>query len=801
MQSEIGSSNIACALCSLTIKSKGYTDADNHFCCAGCQAVYQILLCQKALPHFQEHPLFKQAIKIGLISNPDLLEQARLQQMDLEQGELEKLHLEIQDMWCPSCTQVIHLSLMQEKGIFRCVVDYSTDLASIEYSLRYLSKDKIIKIISLLGYRPLPLQNLAQKAVSRSLYTRFIVAAFCALNMMMFAYPIYVSYFDLAALEYAKLFAWLSFVASIPVLFYSGWPIWRRFYTGLKVGLWGMEALIFIGVSTAFGLSLYELVQGRAIVYFDSMSVIIAFVLLGKIIESKAKFSAKDSLFRLTLGLPRRGRKRMENGEEEFVPLKDVIPGDYVVALSGEKVVLDGLVVEGEGACDESLMTGESLPQIKRIGNRALAGSLLQQGRLVIQVSAKLEETALQRIIQMIEQDIGHKTQYVRLADQIAKWFVPLVLVLSVLTGVYCYYMLILDPPYTHLQTALIRAISVLLISCPCAIGIAAPLAESQILNALAKLGIIVRNRGCLAFLGRESIFIFDKTGTVTEGTFKVLQGLKGLNQQELMLLKGLVACSNHPIAVALNHSLSCLATKFDHVEEVIGKGIRGWIATDIYYVGSAQFLQEQQVKLSSKSSAEELSEIQTQIFFAKNQTCLATIILGDRIRPDAKQLIQSLQPIKSLLVSGDAVEAVKAVAQACQFHGWHAGFHPLQKRELIDQLRKKGEIVAMLGDGLNDAPALTAAHLGMAVLSATDASIQVSDLLLTTDRLQVIAQARQVANKGRHIVKQNLFWAFAYNVIGIALAMGGLLSPIFAVFAMMLSSLIVLFNAYRVRY
>lgn len=792
----------ACALCQSPIRIRSYFAENIHFCCAGCHAVYQILAHQHALKNPQQHPLFLQALKLGLISNPDLLEQARQnqQKLDVPDADFVKLHLDIQEMWCPSCAELIRLILLKEQGIRQCLVDYATDLAVIEYTPRCISKEKIFRLITELGYQPSFLQDARQKAVSFSLYLRFIIAAFFSLNIMMFAYPIYASYFHTDEEGYAYLFAWLSCLGALPVLFYSGWPIWRRLYHGLKVGLWGMEALVFLGVAAAAGLSFYELWRGSSHVYFDSMTVIIVFVLLGKIIESKAKFSAKDALCQLTRLLPRRGRKLKEDGTEQFVAIKDIQPGDRFVAVTGEKIILDGLVEGGEATCNESLMTGEALPINKKKGAQVLAGTILQQGRLVIRATAKPEETALNRIIQMVEEDIGHKSHYTRAIDQIVKIFIPLVCLLALLTASYCLFYQIKDAHLTVIQTAIIRSISILLISCPCAIGIAAPLVESHVLNALAKLGVIIRNRGCLSFLGRETTFIFDKTGTITEGHFTVLNGLEELAYEDRLCLKGLVRHSTHPIAAAINQALLMPAANFETVEEIAGKGLKGIYQGDCYLLGSISFMEQQQIKIVLPTKAEQ--QVGTVVFFAKNESCLAVLSLGDQIRPDAPQIIKQLQSlsIRPILISGDFTESVRTVAHLCGFNEWQAEYHPLQKREFIQALRRKGEIVTMLGDGINDAPSLTTAHVGIAVVSATDISIQVSDILLTTDRLSILLTLRQIAQKGHRLIKQNLFWAFIYNIIGIGLAMFGFLSPLFAASAMVISSLIVVFNAQRIR-
>jgi len=779
-----------CALCETPTAAFPIIDEERTFCCTGCHAVFHILSSKNCLDNYRENPLFLQALRSGLISNPALLDEIRKHSTTLPEQEWEKIHLEITDLWCPSCSVFIQLMLLQEKGIRKCVVDYATDLASIEYAPRHLSKADIFKRIESWGYHPTTLQDPCKQAVQRSLYLRFIVAAFCSLNIMMFSYPLYATYFDIDTVGYGPLLAWLSFFSSLPVLTYCAWPIWRRFIHGLRIGLCGMEALVALGVSAATAISAAELFTGGTKVYFDSMSVIIVFVLLGKIIESKAKFSAKDSLIRLTRALPKRGRKQHADGTRRFVPLKDIEPGDLIVALTGEKIVLDGVVVDGEGACDEALMTGEAMPIVKRGGSAVLGGSLLQQGALTIRVTARIEETALHRIIDMVERDIGHKAAYVPAADTIVRWFVPLVFLLAAATA--AGYWLAGAAPH-H---AILNAVSVLLISCPCAIGIAAPLAESHLLNGLASLGVIVRNRGCLPLLGKETVFVFDKTGTVTEGRFTVLDGFFPLTDNDRRILKGLVMQSTHPIAAALNASLDIVPAKLDSAEEVAGKGLRGTLNGTAYFLGSAEFMRLLSVVLPAPATH---CEMVTSVYFARNRTLLTRLDLGDRLREHAAEVIGSMHPTRTLLLSGDAAPCVEAVAKRCGFDSWKAGCHPLAKREVIDQLRKQGGVVAMLGDGINDAPSLTAADIGIAVAAATDISVQVSDILLTTERLDVIPKMRLLARKGAKIVKQNLFWAFFYNVVGIGLAMMGILSPIFAASAMVASSLMVLFNAKRI--
>ncbi len=797
METSASSIGSLCALCGNGIKDSAHLAEEQEaaFCCKGCAVVYAIVKAQGALAQFQDHPVYRQAVQAGLIANPSVLP---VPPEGIPDEQFHTWHLTIDGLWCPSCAQVIHLILSREQGVRRCTVDYSTDLAVIEYTPRLISKERLTTLIQRLGYRPHVLQDPRGRPFNRDLLLRFIVAAFFSLNVMMLAYPLYAAYLEGGDADgYAEFFAWLSFIGALPVILYSGWPIWRRCLGGLKVGLWGMEALVTIGVAAATGLSLYELSRGSFAVYFDSATVIITFVLLGKLMESKAKFSAKDALLQLSSGLPRRGRKRLLSGEERFVPIKEIGPGDSLVVWTGEKIVLDGIVEEGEGTCDESLMTGESRPTSKQRGASVLAGTLLQQGRLVVKVTASLEESLLKRILDTVGQDIWHKSRYVRAADRIMRWFVPFVLALAGGTALFCLWQTIASQEEAAIHTAVIRALSVLLISCPCAIGIAAPLAESHLLNVLAKAGVMVRNRGCLPFLGRETLFVFDKTGTLTEGRFTVQSGIEILNEEGRAVLKGITAHSLHPVAVALHAALPGSSAPFEQLEEIVGKGIQGRSQGIAYCLGSAAFMRQQGFAVSEDSSTS-ASTIETTVYFAKSGAWMTKLALGDRLRPGVIDFIQSLYPIKTVLLSGDGTLPVGKAAIACGIQDWHAEHSPLQKRALIESWRKRGEIVAMLGDGMNDAPALTASHIGIAVVSATDVAIHVSDLLLTTPSFRVLSLLRQVSVKGQEIVKQNLFWAFFYNAVGLALAVGGLLTPIFAAFAMMVSSLIVVLNTRR---
>lgn len=786
-----------CTLCDLSIHSPTVLFEELPFCCHGCKAVYTILSTKNTLANPRENPIFLQALQAGIISNPMLLEELAAEKKSSEEtAPCERWHFELGEMWCPTCAELIRWVILREKGISHCVVDYATDLASVEFNPMITSKESLTRTIQSLGYTVQPLDETLSKPVPRSLYLRLAIASFCSLNVMMLAYPLYATFFDPETEGVGNLFAWISLYASLPVLTYSAWPIYHKFWYGLRAGLLGMEALVTTGIAAATALSLYELWNGSNYVYFDSMTVIVAFVLFGKLLETRAKFSAKEAFLKLSRALPRKGRKKIGEEEYQFVPLKEIDVGDTVVVFPGEKIVLDGIVEKGVGVCDESVMTGEPIPVKKERGCAVVAGTVLQQGEIHYIVSVPPDKSLLSRIVEMTHGEIGNKHSYVRPADTIVRWFIPIVFTVALLTGMACYFASI-DDGQGVANTAILRMTAVLLISCPCAIGIAAPIVEGYLLTALASEGVMIRNRGVLSLLGREDVYLFDKTGTVTEGKFKVCGGLSDLSSQDRSILKTMASHSNHLIARAIADAVAEEKVKGMEVTEVISKGMVGFLGGDRYLLGSESWMVENGVKFSQSLSG----TTKTVSFFACNDKILSEIILGDSIRNEIKCCLKELTAVKKVLLSGDREQAVRAIAEEGDFDDWVGEHSPSQKMEYVHRLNSQGLIVAMVGDGINDAPALTAAPIGISVLSASDLSIQVSDILLTTPKLSALPKMREMAVFSRKIVNQNLFWAFFYNVLGFGLAVGGMLSPLYAAAAMVASSLIVVGNAQRLRF
>lgn len=775
-------SESTCALCEMPTKSFECGSKFLVFCCKGCESVYQILEAKQELGSKFTHPIFQQALHYGLISNPALLKKN-----SSEAFERQKWVFQVDKMWCPACAALIALVLDSQKGILSCSVDYVTDLASIEFDPLKISKESIRKTIKGLGYFPLELEDPFEKPIEKKLTFRFAIAAFCAFNVMMFAYPLYATYFDWDLEELQPLLAFVSLFLTLPVMGYAGWPLYERMWVQLWVGYLGMETLIGVGTLAAFILSCIEMWKGTYHIYFDTISVLIAFLLLGKMVESKAKFSSKNALFRIHQTLPRKARRLEADGTTLFVPLKEIKLNDRLLVMGGERIVLDGVVERGEGVADESILTGEGKPIQKKKGDVLLAGSILINGRLEFRTTSIAENSTLSRVLQLVEQSLGDKSYFVSGIEQFVKWFTPTIFILAITL------FLSISFFYGDIGEAIRRALSLLLIACPCAIGIAAPLVEARLLENFSDKGALVRNRALFYRFPNLTHFIFDKTGTVTEGSFTILKGLESLGRKELSLLKGLASQSLHPVSQAIAHGIEERAVIFDTIREIAGLGVEGEYQGKKFRLGSRRFASENGLLPPSPAGFE------TEAFFMSEQEIFTHLTLGDTLREEAFPLLAGLKGYQRILLSGDQRGVVEQVAKRLDFDAFIAEATPTEKQAYIAQLKSEGASVLMMGDGINDAPALAKADIGVSLVAASEISIQSSDLLLTSNRLSILLKLKEKTLQGARVIKQNLFWAFAYNVIGIGLASFGLLTPLFASFAMIISSLFVLCNARRV--
>lgn len=751
---------MTCALCGLT-GTTPLIEEERYFCCRGCRAVWHLLSARGGLDAYRDHPVFKQAVASGVISNPELKGVAA----DAE--EMKRLAFEIREMWCPSCAEVIEILLLQEKGVLSCKVDYATDMALVEYDPKKIASDGVFSFIRGLGYDPLFLEEAIVQGEQKGLTFRLFIASFSALNVMMFSYPIYASYFDYEPEGLSFILGWMSFLFTLPVITYCLWPITRRFFCSLKTALYGMESLVMVGVTAAFVLSTMNLLQGSQEVYFDTLTAIVAFVLWGKRIEGRAKLTSKEAFYALARSLPQRARKK-----GVFVSLKEIEPGDLIECVAGERIPLDGVVVEGEAWVNESALTGESLPSFKSAEAILEAGGIVETGRLVIKVAGR--ESILNRMVDACKINLEQKSQYIRTLDPWVRGFVPAVLLLA--GGVYGF------------TGSFSRALALLVISCPCAIGIAAPLVEYKMLQAMTQAGALIRNRAALFKLPFVTLWAFDKTGTLTEGSLQV-EGVNELSEDEKRGLKGLCRLSRHPVSRAIFEALPAPEVAVERVFEVEGEGISATCCGKSLYLGSAFFLKKQgiEVPLNPQENSEAW-------FYTGSREVRLT--LKDKIKPEAKNVISQFN--STLLLSGDSSFQPRIVGQSLGVTEVLFPLKPLEKKKILAERKAQGEVVVFVGDGLNDAPALAEADIGIAASGSLGLAQAASDILLTQPSLEVLLTLRAIALKGRRRIRENLFWAFFYNGIGMFLAVFGLLTPLFSAFSMTISSLIVIFNSRR---
>jgi Cu+-exporting ATPase len=565
-----------------------------------------------------------------------------------------------------------------------------------------------------------------------------------------------------------------------------------------------MDQLVAIGTSAAFGLSLYQWAVTPAgsmpHLYFEASAVIITLILLGKYLESRAKRQTSSAIRALQALRPELAL-RLQEGAEQWVSLAELKLGDCVVVKPGERFPVDGQVIEGQSHADEALISGESLPQPKQPGDRVTAGAINGEGRLLIETTALGAETVLSRIIRLVEEAQAAKAPIQKLVDKVSQIFVPSVLLIALATllGWLLY--------GAGIETALLNAVAVLVIACPCALGLATPTAIMAGTGVAARHGILIKDAEALEVAHAVTQVAFDKTGTLTAGSPRIahLRAVDGDDAQLLQLAGALQRGSEHSLAKAVLDRCDeqhLTLAEVSHSKALAGRGIAGQIGERQLALGNQRLLDEQGLpatELASDALAWEAEgrTLSWLLELAPQPRVLGLFAFGDTLKPGAAQAIAALtaQGIDSHLISGDNRGSVQAVADALGISAAHANVLPADKAAIINALRKDG-VVAMVGDGINDAPALAAADVGIAMGSGTDVAMHAAGITLMHGDPRLVADALDISRRTYNKIRQNLFWAFAYNLIGIPLAAAGLLNPMLAGAAMALSSVSVVSNA-----
>ena len=789
----------ACDLCGASAarnpQVQTFRGHEQRFCCNGCLNVYGILLESGAIEagvDLKTTTLYQESLRLGLLGRGEV--EAAPVPEGLEQREAL---YQIGGMWCAACGWVIEHALQREPGIVSAEVLFTSDLLKITYCPQLVPPGTVPDRVQALGYRAAEFgtEPEGDRRQWQDMLLRLGIAGGMWMNVMLFSLVIYASYWESISGWAQHFVPFILMGLSLPAVLYSAWPIHRIAWFGLRSGHLRMEALISTGVLAAFVYSSVQAFVGGRHFYFDTACAIVTLVLTGKALERGAKDRSAKAIAMLHRLLPRKARLRLE-GQEHFVAIEALEPGAVFLVKPGERIPADGIVVDGQSAVDESVVTGESDPRAKAPGQAVICGSLNTTGVLAVRVTRCGEDSTLAQIVKSVQGALASKSPLERTVDRVSRIFIPVVLGLAVLTLAVC---LLRGLPATE---ALLRAIAVLVIACPCALGIATPLATTAAIGAASRQGIIIRDVRVLETFRRVDLLVLDKTGTLTEGDFKVRHAAL----EHLDWVAGLESYSEHPLAHALvRHAAAQGLAPVDatDIEVRAGSGLLGTVAGHRVAVGNRRLLAAEGVTLPlglvAMAEAWEAEGL-TVAFAAVGGVSVGAMAFGDQPRAEAAAVIADLRArgIRTLLLSGDAPATTERIARLVGVDDWVGGVSPAEKAEAVGRLQAEGKVVAMVGDGVNDAPALAAADLGIAMGSGADLATHAAPVVLMRDSLDRITRVFRLASLTLRILHQNLFWAFFYNVLGISLAMTGVLNPILAAGAMVLSSLSVIGNSMR---
>jgi Cu+-exporting ATPase len=709
-------------------------------------------------------------------------------------------------MTCASCVARVERALSRVDG----VADVRVNLASEEARLAALpglDPAALVAAVEAAGYdarvkeaAAAPEADERRVARDRMLLLRVVVAGALTVPLVL-PMPLGLLGID------AALPGWLQLALATPVQLWAGAEFYRNGWKAARAASGNMDLLVAIGTTAAYGLSLYLLAAGHGgHLYFEAGAAVIALVLLGRLLESRAKRSTTEAVRALMRLRPERGTLETSGGERE-VPVAAIRSGDIVVVKPGERLPVDGVVAEGASHIDEALITGESVPVAKAPGARVIGGSINGEGRLRVRATAVGADSTLARVVALVERAQASKAPAQRLVDRISGVFVPVVLALAVLT--FGGWLLAGE----GVEAATIAAVSVLVIACPCSLGLATPTAVMVASGTAARAGILVQDAAALERAREVTRIVFDKTGTLTEGRPNLVETVAvEIGEDELLRLTASAQLgSEHPLGKALVAAARERGLALALVEDFVavpGKGARATVEGRRLVIGSRGFLAEEGADLAGLAAraealaGRELSLVLVGEAGRDGVRLLGLVALGDRVLPAARQAVASLRAmgIAPVLLSGDTRGAAEAVAREIGIDEVIAEVSPAGKAAEIARLRGAGEIVAMVGDGINDAPALAAADVAIAIGTGTDVAIASAGITLMRQDPLLVSDAIDLSRAATARIRQNLFWAFAYNAIGIPLAALGLLSPVIAGAAMAFSSVSVVANSLRLR-
>jgi len=791
---------VACTHCNLTFSEEVMITENNHyFCCKGCQGVYH-LLNDEGLGTFYD--------KLGDTKlQPATQETTDLEKFDLDgfknkyiktnEDELDEIHLIIEGIHCSACVWLNEKVLHKLDGVLEASINYTNNKAKIVWDPSTVKLSQIIQTIRSIGYNAYPydprLQDERAINARKTYYTRILVAVFGAMNIMWLAIAHYAGYFSGIEQSFKNILNVAQFILATPVLFYSGWVFFRGAYYGYKNKIVNMDTLVASGALFAYIYSIYAMLTQRGEVYFDSVVMIVTFVLVGKYLEVLSKKHAVDTLDSLIGSTPTEVTTLKEN-VKSLISVENIIIGDVIELKPGEKVVIDGKVISGQASFDVSSLTGENEPVYKKIDDDILSGSICLDSVVQYEATADASTSLLSSIVSLLEDSISKKPRIEQLANTISGYFSSIILVIALLTFAGWYFF------EGSFEQALIVGISVIVIACPCALGLATPMATLVGVSMAAKRGILFKEATFLETMAKSDVLAIDKTGTLTEGKPTVLK-VELLDGFDPDLLLALVKTSNHPISKGLQSYLeseykALSPLVLDDIKSIEAKGVKASYQGKQLLGGNAALMEEEQIELNNISTQNSL------FFFSIKGILVARFELSDTLRVGAKEAIQNIQNlgIKVVMLTGDHEASAKKVAAQVGIEHVHARLLPADKAKFIAEYHDSDHVLVMVGDGVNDAIALASSNIAIAMGKGADVAINVSDVVLLDEKIESIYEAFTLSKRTFRAVKENLGFSLLYNVIAVPLAILGFVNPLVAALSMSLSSLIVVGNSMRIK-
>lgn len=719
----------------------------------------------------------------------------------------DKVSLKISGMSCASCAAKIERTLANLPGVFSAAVNFAAEKATVEYDSGEISVADMKKAVADLGYKAFEADDKAavdreKEARQREIrYQTFMFVFAAVLSVPLLAYMLSELFnFELPEIMMNPYF---QLALATPVQFIPGFQFYRGSYHALKARSANMDVLIAMGTTAAYVYSVAVTFFGEGPVYYETAAIIIALIILGKLLEAIAKGRTSEAIKKL-IELQAKTARVIRDGKEMDIPVEEVEVGDIVVVRPGEKVPVDGVIIEGTTTVDESMLTGESIPVDKKPGDEVVGATINRHGLFKFKATKVGKDTALAQIIKLVEDAQGSKAPIQRLADVISGYFVPGVVIIALLTFGIWY---LLQGNFT---VALIHFTAVLVIACPCALGLATPTAIMVGTGKGAENGILIKGGEYLEKAHKLTAVILDKTGTITKGKPEVTDvvSVDGAREEEVLRLGAIAEKgSEHPLGVAIvEHAKSKGMDLVDpeSFTAIPGHGVEAVVDGKNVLLGNRRLMNSKNVDISPiQARIEGLeNEGKTAMIMAVGGKPYGIIAVADTVKETSAEAVKALKNmgIKAYMITGDNRRTAEAIAKQVGITNVLAEVLPEHKAEEVEKLRAQGEVVGMVGDGINDAPALASADVGMAIGTGTDVAIETADIILMRGDLRGIVDAIRLSRATMRIVKQNLFWAFAYNTAGIPVAALGYLSPVLAGAAMALSSVSVVTNSLRLK-